>query len=151
MRLTFSCLIVALLLGLGASAPSARAEDRQHVSLRAILVSASREAGSTDKGLARYEDTLRRILRFESFKQLGNGRARIEAPGSGSISLGQGHQLEVTTESSQGDRVRVQVEWTGNGRSFMRTGLVLRPGVPAVLGGPSRNDHEVYAVILIAE
>ena len=149
MRLTLSLLLGALLFGLG-TAP-ARAEDRQQVSLRAILVSASREAGSTDKSLSRYEDTLRRILRFESFKQLGAGRARIEAPGSGSISLGQGHQLEVTTESSQGDRVRVQIEWTGSGRSLMRTGLVLRPGVPAVLGGPSRNDNEVYAVILIAE
>jgi len=33
----------------------------------------------------------------------------------------------------------------------MRTGLALRPGVPAVLGGPARNDDEVYAVIIIAD
>jgi len=30
----------------------------------------------------------------------------------------------------------------------MDTGLLLRSGVPAVLGGPARGEGEVYAVIL---
>ncbi|MCF3649850.1 hypothetical protein [Synoicihabitans lomoniglobus] len=141
-------LLCALLLGLSTPALAA---DGDTVSLRAILVSASREPGKTDRSLSAYESTLRRILRFESFQQLGSGRARVAKPGEGKINLGQGHQLTVSTEASQGDRVRVQLEWTGGGHSLMRTGLVLRPGVPAVLGGPSRNDHEVYAVIVIAE
>ncbi|WP_221029521.1 hypothetical protein [Actomonas aquatica] len=150
MRLALSLLCLGALL-FSAAVPTAHAQERESVSVRAILVSASREAGTTDRALARYEDTLRRILRFESFQQLGSGRARLSAPGSGSVRLGQGHELELQAESSKGDRVRVQVEWTANNRSLMRTGLVLRPGVPAVLGGPSRNDHEVYAVILIAD
>lgn len=153
MRLILSLLLLGSLLG--SAAPRALAAgdvpDRSQVTLRAILVSASREAGKTDRALADYEATLRRILRFESFKQLGAGRAKVAIPGEGSVALGQGHQLAVTTEPAGGDRLRVQLEWTGNGHSLMRTGLVLRPGVPAVLGGPARNDNEVYAVIVIAE
>ena len=150
MRLILSlCCLVALILP--ATTSTARAQGSDRVALRAILVSASKDAGATDRSLARYEDTLRRILRFESFKQLGAGRVTLETPGAGTLALGQGHHLEVSTETSKGDRIRVQVEWDGNGRRLMRTGLVLRPGVPAVLGGPSRNDHEVYAVILIAD
>jgi hypothetical protein len=33
----------------------------------------------------------------------------------------------------------------------MNTGLALRPGVPAVLGGPSNGNGGVWAVILVAE
>lgn len=150
MRLALSLFCLGALL-FTATAPTAHAQRESQVSLRAILVSASKEPGQTDRRLSSYESTLRRILRFESFQQLGSGRARLSTPGNGSIGLGQGHKLLVTTEASQGDRIRVQVEWDGNGRRLMRTGLVLRPGVPAVLGGPSRSDHEVYAVILIAD
>lgn len=145
--------LITLLLACGLLAvlarPAAAADDS--VSVRAILVSASRAAGPTDRNLAPYEATLRRILRFESFKQLGSGRGRAGIPGEGTVAMGQGHTLQFTTASSGDDRLRVQIEWLGSGRSLMRTGLVLRPGVPAVLGGPARNDEEVYAVILIAE
>ena len=42
------------------------------------------------------------------------------------------------------------MRWSAGGRTLMNTGLSLRPGVPAVLGGPSTgNKGEVYAVILI--
>ncbi len=150
MRLILSLLCLGALL-FSAIAPAAHAQDRSQVALRAILVSASKDAGPTDRSLSPYEDTLRRILRFESFKQLGSGRARLDTPGSGTVTLGQGHRLEVSSEEAKGDRIRVQVEWDGNGRRLMRTGLVLRPGVPAVLGGPSRSENEVYAVILIAD
>ncbi len=150
MRLILSlCGLAALLAAM--AVPAAHAQGNDRVALRAILVSASKEPGATDRSLSRYEDTLRRILRFESFQQLGSDRATLDTPGSGTLSLGQGHRLEINTEPAKGDRIRVQVEWDGNGRRLMRTGLVLRPGVPAVLGGPSRNDHEVYAVILIAD
>ncbi len=148
-------LILSLFLGcalfLVAGLPASHAADRDQANVRAILVSASRTPGQTDRNLARYEDTLRRVLRFESFQQLGNGRARLAIPGEGTVALGQGQALHIKTEPSSDDRLRVQLEWTGGGRSLMRTGLVLRPGVPAVLGGPARNDQEVFAVIVIAE
>jgi hypothetical protein len=132
------------------AAPSVYAAEAE-VTVRAILVSASKQPGETDRSLSRYESTLRRILRFESFSQLGSGSGRADIPGQGRVSLGQGQVLEFTTESSKDDRIRVQLDWRGGSRTFMRTGLVLRPGVPAVLGGPKRGDGSVYALLVIAE
>lgn len=118
-------------------------------SVQGILITASKEAGKTDGRLASYEPTLRRILRFESFHYVGEDTAALAVPDSATLSVGDGHQLEITTEHADGKSVQVKVRWTSGGRSLMNTGLTLRPGVPAVLGGPAKGDGEVYAVILI--
>jgi hypothetical protein len=137
-------LLLAALVGF---ALAARAES---ASVQGILIAASNEPGQTDRRLAPYEPNLRRILRFESYRFLGDDRATLDVPSSGSLSLGDGHELTVSTESSDGKSIHVKVRWTGGGRTLMNTGLVLRPGVPAILGGPSTgNKGDVYAVILI--
>jgi hypothetical protein len=118
-------------------------------SLQGILITASNEPGKTDARLAEYEPTLRRILRFQSYHYVGEDSANLAVPQTGSLSLGDGHQLEVTTERTDGKSMQVKVRWTSGGRSLMNTGLTLRSGVPAVLGGPSTSNGEVYAVILI--
>jgi hypothetical protein len=145
MRLISRLLLLAGLLI--AASPLAAAE---RLDLTAMLVTASREPGPSDPRLKPYEATLRRILRFESFRLQGQGRAALAVPGEGQLSLGSGHQLRLETEPGGGG-ARVQVEWSEGGRSLMRTGLVLRPGVPAVLGGPGTGQSgEVFAVIVIA-
>ena len=137
-------LFLALLGGL---ALSARAEG---AAVQGILITASNEAGQTDRRLAPYEPTLRRILRFESFHYVGEDRATLDVPATGSLSLGDGHELQLETERSDGKAVHLKVRWTAGGRTLMNTGLTLRPGVPAVLGGPSTGQKgEVYAVILV--
>ena len=118
-------------------------------SVQGILITASNEAGQTDRRLASYEPTLRRILRFESYHYVGEDSARLKVPATGSLSVGDGHELEITTEHADGKSLQVKVRWTSGGRTLMNTGLTLRPGVPAVLGGPSTSKGEVYAVILI--
>jgi hypothetical protein len=126
---------------------AARADS---ANIRGILISASNESGQTDRRLAPYEPILRRILRFESYRFLGDDSTSLEVPAQGSLSLGDGHELEVSTEKSDGKSIHVKVRWSAGGRTLMNTGLVLRPGVPAVLGGPSTgNKGEVYAVILV--
>lgn len=118
--------------------------------IEGILITASNEPGQTDSRLAPYEPTLRRILRFDSYHYVGGDRTDLEVPASGDLSLGNGHQLQVSTERADGRTVHVKVRWTAGGRTLMNTGLVLRPGVPAVLGGPSTGSKgEVYAVILV--
>ncbi len=126
---------------------SAQAADR--ASIRGILVSASNAKGQSDGRLSAYEPTLRRILRFESYRYLGEGSASLGVPAQGRLSLGQGHRLEIETENASDKSVRVKVSWLDGDRVLMETGLSLRPGVPAVLGGPSRGDGEVYAVIVV--
>lgn len=141
------CLLA--LLFLAALLVPARAADG--ASVRAILVTASNAEGKSDRRLAAYEPTLRRILRFNSYRFLGEGSTVLGVPGDGGFSLGQGHRLELTTEPGDGRSLRLRVTWLDGRRTLMQTGLVLRPGVPAVLGGPARGEGEVYAVIVIGQ
>jgi hypothetical protein len=136
---------LVLLLGLTLAARSA-----DHTAVQGILISASNEAGQTDRRLAQYEPTLRRILRFESFKFLGDDNTGVDVPASASLSIGDGHELILTTERFDGKSLHLKVRWVVGNRTLMNTGLVLRPGIPAVLGGPTTGSKgEVYAVILI--
>lgn len=119
--------------------------------VRALLVLASNEKGASDGRLAAYEPTLRRILRFESYTLVGEGSAALSGAGKTSVKLGRGHVVELEPDRPDGKGVRLKVNWLDGGRSLMNTGLVLRPGVPAVLGGPSSGKgSEVWAVILVA-
>jgi hypothetical protein len=141
-RLLFSLLLFAGLTLTGHAA--------ERATVRGILISASNEKGESDRRLASYEPTLRRILRFESYRFRGEDSASLAVAEKGRLSLGDGHQLDVETERVEGKAIHVRVRWTSGGRSLMNTGLVLNAGVPAVLGGPATgNKGEVYAVILI--
>jgi len=129
------------------------AADGGHVTVRAILVIASNQPARPDPRLAPYEPTLRRILRFESYRFEGEGSAGLAIPGKGTVAVGRGQALDLESEKSDGKGgVHLRVRWHDGGRTLMNTGLVLRPGVPAVLGGPSAGrEGEVSAVILVAD
>lgn len=143
------CLAALLLTGVRGPALAA---DGGQANVRAILVLASNQHGATDERLSAYEPTLRRILRFESYKLAGEGAAALAGGRKSSVRLGRGHTLELEAEKGDGKGVRLRVNWQDGGRSLMNTGLVLRPGVPAVLGGPANGkDGEVWAVILVAD
>ena len=146
---TTQLILASFLLAFAGSFTSlARAAER--ASIQGILISASNDRGESDRRLAPYEPTLRRILRFESYRFLGDDKTSLGAAEKGHLSLGEGHELEIETESADGRSVRLRVHWIKNGHMLMNTGLVLHPGVPAVLGGPSTGHKgEVYAVILI--
>lgn len=144
MRLTFTLLTLFALTALAMPARSTAAE------VSALLVTASKNPGPSDARLKPYEATLRRILRFESFRLVGEGSAHIAAPGKGQIGLGGGHQLQLEIANEKSDRV--DATWQQGKRVLMQTGLSLRPGVPAVLGGPGTGkDGEVYAIIVISK
>lgn len=132
-------LLVTPLLAL--ATPSARADT----AVTAILVVASPTPGESDSRLASYEATLRRILRFERFRHAGQGRATVPATGEATLPLGRNQSLLLVAEPGQ----PLSVTWRQGNRTLMRTGLILRPSVPAVLGGPPTGEaDEVFAVIL---
>jgi hypothetical protein len=162
MRLRYAFLFcVAVLSAVGGLARASDRDDRSggdggsdaaaRASIRGVLVIASNDPGQPDPRLALYEPTLRRILRFESYRAAGEGSASVSVPGAGGVSLGRGHRLDVETESVDGGGLRVRVRWSEGSKVFMNTGLVLRRGVPVVLGGPARSEGGVYAVIIIAD
>lgn len=141
-------LVLAFIL-LATAASFGRAEDKTTV--RAILVTASKEKGESDRRLAAYEPTLRRILRFESYRFVGEGSVSLAVPGTAPLSLAAGHRLELETENVSSSGIRLKLAWSEGRRVHMQTGLTLRPGVPAVLGGPRKDENEVFAVIIIGQ
>lgn len=134
-----------LLAGLFAFTGLLTAGAAERASFQGILIAGSNEEGQTDRRLAPYEGNLKRMLPFKSFRYLGEGSASIEVPGRGSLSVGRGHRLELSTEPA-GNRVRVEVSWPGAG---LNTGLSLAPGAHTILGEARGGNGEVLAVIFI--
>jgi len=128
------------------------ASESRTSSVRAILIVASNQVGESDARLASYEPTLRRILRFESYRLVGEDSSRIAVPGRGRISLGNGHSVDLDLEPGEGRSLRARVRWAGNNRTLINLGHTLAPGRPAVLAGPSTGKgDEVWGVIIVVE
>lgn len=142
-------LLLAVAFAIGATLPVAHAADRATVS--ALLISASNQKGKSDPRLAAYETTLRRNLPFDTFRLTGEGTAAVAAGGRASVSLGQGHHLELQGEPGSGPGIRLKVNWMSGSKTLMSTSLSLQPGVPAVLGRRGGGDGEVPVVLLIAK
>jgi hypothetical protein len=139
-RLLFPLILLAVVGGL---APVARAAES--VTVKGILISASNTTGESDRRLAAYVPNLKRILRFESFRYLGEDSATLAVPANGGLSLGNGQQVSLTTEGSDGKTVLLKVRW-----GSVRHEYVLQRGGTTVLGGASTGKSgEVYAVILV--
>lgn len=142
------------LLWLGLLCTSAlNAFAAERVQLHVFLITASNErSGKSDPRLAQYEPTLRRIMRFESFEYQGSDRGELGPGESATLMVGQGHELSIEAGKNP---YQLRVRWAANvgERTLMNTGVTLRPGVPAVLGGPptGRTPGEVYAVFIVAQ
>ncbi|NJR72407.1 MAG: hypothetical protein HC782_05215 [Gammaproteobacteria bacterium] len=65
-----------------------RAQTAETTGLHGILISASNATRDTDRRLAPYEPTLRRILRFESYHFLGDDRTTLTAGKTDELLLG---------------------------------------------------------------
>lgn len=137
------CTLLLLATGLGLSAATAHA-----TTVNAILITAGNDGGATDPRLAPYEATLRRVLRFNTYTFQGSDATRVADGSRATLLIGQGHELTVEGSANP---YSIRIRWTDGERTLMSTGLALRPGVPAVIGGPrtGRGD-EAYAVILVA-
>lgn len=144
MRRLILVTLVASLFSLAA----AKAHAAGTVAVQAILVLASKGSGTSDPRLSEYEATLKRTLRFDTFKLAGQGTAALDTPSGATIALGAGHRLQLAGGERSGGGIKVRVTWTNGGREMMNTSLTLRPGIPAVLG--SGGDGEVPVVLVIA-
>ncbi len=135
--------LILLFTSLAALGPVTRAAES--VTVKGILISASNESGESDRQLAAYVPNLRRILRFESFRHLGEDSASLAVPAKGELSLGEGQRMELATESTDGKTVLLKVRW-----GSVRHEYVLQRGGITVLGGSSTGRKgEVFAVILV--
>lgn len=132
-------LLFASLAGLAAFARAA-----ESVNVRGLLISASNAPGESDPRLAAYVANLKRILRAESFRLLGEDSTSIGVPASGELALG-GQGVQLSTESADGKTVLLRARW-GAARQDI---VVQRGGGTTLLVGPG-GKGEVRAVLLIA-
>ncbi|HVU32322.1 MAG TPA: hypothetical protein VHE61_02735 [Opitutaceae bacterium] len=131
-HLTLACVCLML-------APlAARAARGGATTVRAIAFVASNERGPSDPRLAPYEGVLRRNLRFESFKYVGESAASVSAGGTADLSVPGGVRIELKADSAGSVTVR-----RGG------TTVTVSRGRPAVfLGGPAGNGHASGVIVL---
>lgn len=129
-------LIVLLGLLCGTEAQAAEASARVQV----ILVQASDAEGGVDKALRSYAGNLNRLFRFKSYRQSSRQTLRLSLPGEGKVSLSGGQTLTVRSDEASRGGLKAQISWRKGSKSLLNTRINLRPGSPAVLGGPRSRD-----------
>lgn len=132
-------LLFAAFTGLWAATQAAE------VTVKGILISASNEKGESDPHLAAYAANLRRILRAETLRMLGEDSVSLAVPSNGELSLG-GQSVQLTTESADGKTVLLRARWGSVHQDY----VIQRGGGTTLLIGPAERGGEVRVVLLIA-
>jgi hypothetical protein len=137
--------LIVLLLFAGLLTPvSAAAADNARVEV--ILVRAGNGEAGVDAALRPYASTLQRLFRFQRYEMVSRKSMRLSLPGDGSVSLSGGQELTVSAASS-GSGIKADIDWTRGSKRLLHTRIQLRPGSPAVLGGP-RSESGTWLLIL---
>ena len=118
-------------------------------SVQVILVDASNAEGGVDGALRPYAGPLQRLFRFKSYQQLARRSFKLEVPGEGSVELPGGQRLVLKAGERKGPGFVAELTWSRGNTRLLHTRIQLRPGNPAVLGGPaSGRDGGNYLLIL---
>jgi hypothetical protein len=113
-------------------------------SVELILVEASNNNSGVDSSLTAYANTLKRLFRFNSYRQISRTTTQLDLPGSTVAKLGQGNTLKITARAS-GREIAANLEWSAG----IHARLKLKPRTPAVLGGPKiKNESGTYLLIV---
>ena len=118
------------------------------LNLNVMLISASSEKGESDRRLAGYVPNLKTSLRFESFKFIGEGTARIGSlPGDTEIALPQGQTVKVEAAYYGEGIVWLRVIWMDGSRQVMNVVYAKwQRGKPIVAG--TTKDGQNLAIIV---
>lgn len=138
--------LAALFIVFALAATPATAADS--VSIKGILILASDEVGQTDSSLSKYEPTLRRLFKFEGYRQVGRTSTRMDVPGKGQLTFS-GEVLAIETTGNGGGTVRARVTWRRDGRTVINTTVRMKPGVPTLLGGPSAQGGKGNLIVIL--
>lgn len=147
-RLSNTFLALAIVaFALGVKPSDAQAEAATNIT--ATLILGTNEGGGVDPSLRRFERHLKRLSRFDTFKQKGRGSSSVSVPGNGAISVGNGHRVTISVTSASNDRLRIATKWTSGNRVLVNTTVVAPRNQPTVLGAPSQGSGQ-YILLLVA-
>jgi hypothetical protein len=142
-------LYLLLILAVGSPFSSSLHAAGESARIEVILVEAGNGDQGVDPALRQYAATLQRLFRFGSYKQVASRTIRLDVPGEESVSLGAGQSLTLSGKQNSGKGLMAELTWTRGSKRLLHTRIQLRPGTPAVLGGPrSGKDNGSYLLIL---
>ena len=141
---SLAALALLLLASLALAAP-AQAEG---IDVSATLILGTNDGQGVDGALSRYEQNLKRVFPFDTFKLQGQASGSIESPGTSRLSLGDGHTLELSSSEANGDKIRLAARWTQGDRTLINTTVVASKGNPTILGGPSQGSGKLILLLV---
>ena len=137
-----------LILGLCLLAPLVTgAQDT--ATLKAVMIYASDKPAPIDLRLENIEYKLRRIFKFEHYLHYGEGTLTLTLPGSGTIKLGKGYELDVQASRISGGRIRAEVTWRKGNVKLLHTAQAVGRKTPAVLGGAGHDDGTLIVTLVL--
>ncbi|MDQ8202002.1 hypothetical protein [Pelagicoccus sp. SDUM812003] len=140
-RISQTLLLVAtLFLAAGIATDSHAADDAR---IQATLILGTNDGGGVDSQLKRYEKNLKRVLRFDTFRQKGSGSASVSLPGKASINVGQGQSVSIEASDAGGGKLRIAARW-----AQISTTVVTPRGQPTVLVGPASGSGKLILLLV---
>lgn len=142
-------LLISLLVFLFAAGPFADEAHGQAGSpgLEVILVKAGNEKPGIDAALRPFASTLQRVFRFESYRMAGRQQLRVVPGGRSVATFPGGQSLHVRSLESGPKGMKAEINWKRGRKDLLHTRISLRPGTPAVLGGP-KSPEGTWLLIL---
>lgn len=121
--------------------------NAQPLEIDAMLILASNDPAPLDRRLERVDYILRPLLRFETYRLLGQGSVLITTPGEAEIDLGDGHVLWLRTGRDRSSHV--EVLWRKGEKRLLSTSVKLQRGRPTILGGVPQGDGRLIVTITL--
>ncbi|MBW7909265.1 MAG: hypothetical protein H3C50_10190 [Kiritimatiellae bacterium] len=118
---------------------------QQPMEVEAMLILASNEPAPLDRRLERVDYLLRPVLRFETYRLLGQGSVLLGAGGSTSLALGDGHVLYLR----MGKKGHVEVSWQRGEERLLSTSVGLQRNKPTILGGVPQGDGRLIVTLMV--
>jgi hypothetical protein len=126
-----------------AMAPPVHADDGL-VTLQALMIQAQNESAPIDRRLEKVEYKLRRVFGFQFYRFVGEGNIALPSRGDGTISLPDGHRLQIRLGGRGG---HAEVRWSRNNEPLLSTSVALSRNAPVVLGGIPANGGKLILVL----
>lgn len=119
------------------------------VTLKAVMIYASEKPAPIDQRLENIEFKLRKIFKFEHYLHYGEGSVALSLPGSGTIRLGKGYELDVEASKSSSGRIRAKITWRKNEVKLLSATQQVGRKTPTVMGGAGHNDGTLIVTLVI--
>lgn len=132
--------ILALMLGVASV-------EAQPIEVEAMLILASNEPAPLDRRLERVDYLLRPVLRFETYRLMGQSTVLLNPESSMTLALGDGHVLYLRTGRDR--KNRVEVSWQRGDTRLLSTAVNLQRGRPTILGGVPQGDGKLIVTLMV--